>query len=137
MSVFNDELHQVTKSFPVEPQSRLNPTLSFNHGSGKLKVQQEKRCRICPSRDELSRHHLVPHSWFLKRKPDLRVLRNANANIVPLCASCHRVLDGVHDPVGRLQKRAALRAALHSNEMAFILQVRGRPWLDHHYPKHP
>lgn len=116
---------------------RISPSLAHNVTSGRIKVAQEKRCRICDARYRLTRHHLVEHAWFLARKPELRSLRNANANIIPLCETCHRIVDGVRDPVGRLQKRAAIRTALYSNEIAFILQVRGRDWLNAHYPVNP
>lgn len=115
---------------------RVNASLADNTTSGRAKVQQEGRCRLCSAGDELTRHHLVPMAWFLQRKLELRTLRNANANIVPLCRDCHEIVDG-REPVPRLQKRSALRAALYSNEVAFILQVRGKPWFDSHYPVNP
>lgn len=115
----------------------INPTLVRNAPSSRDKVQMEKHCRICRSRNDLTRHHLVPHSWFIREKPGLKIIRNTYSNIVPLCASCHRIVDGVRDPVGRLQKRAALRGALASNEVAFILQVKGTLWFDREYPKEP
>lgn len=136
-AITQDELHRYPKGHPDAPFERLNPTLAFNYGSGRPKVSQEKACRICHDRQDLSRHHLVPQAWFLGRKPELRRLRNANANIVPLCVSCHRILDGVNDPVGRLQKRAMLRERLYNNEVAFILQVRGQQWFDDEYPIEP
>lgn len=116
---------------------RLNPTLAHNATSGRVKLHQERKCRICPNKRNLTRHHLIPQVWFKYRKEELRSLRNANANIVPLCEDCHRIVDGVLDPVGKLQKRAALRDALYSNEIAFILQVRGPQWFDLAYPTNP
>lgn len=121
----------------VLTQTRISPSLANNRMSGREKVLLERACRVCMTRHDLTRHHLVPHAWFLARRQELRSLRNANANIVPLCASCHRIVDGVRDPVGRLQKRAALRAALGANETAFILHIRGRAWLDANYPRNP
>lgn len=120
---------------------RVNESLAHNATSGRTKVALENRCRACgwtpPIRyGHLTRHHLVPQAWFLQRKQELRLLRNANANIVPLCRRCHEIVDG-RDPVPRLQKRAALRQALHSSEVSFILQIRGRQWLDAHYPLDP
>lgn len=115
---------------------RVNQTLAENTTSGRQKLTNEGRCRICGSQENLTRHHLVPMSWFLRRKMELRALRNANANIVPLCRSCHEVLDG-REPVPRLQKRSTLRASLWPNEIAFILQVRGKDWLNFHYPVNP
>lgn len=123
---------------PKEPvYQRLNPTLAHNATSGRIKLHQEKKCRICPNRRNLTRHHLIPQVWFKYRKEELRSLRNANANIVPLCEECHRIIDSAIDPVGKLQKRAALRDALYSNEIAFILQVRGPQWFNLAYPTNP
>lgn len=126
---------------------RVNPSLANNVSSGRDKLSQEGKCRICGwahrdalgqpvTTDRLTRHHLVPQAWFLRRKEELKILRNANANIVPLCDTCHSIVDG-REPVLKLKKRAALRQALYPNEIAFILQIRGRPWFDHHYPLNP
>lgn len=117
--------------------ARLSPTLANNIGSGWHKLHAERRCRICHSRDRLTRHHLISQAWFNARKETIRLLRNANANIVPLCERCHRIVDSSRDPVGQLQKRAALREQLGAAEVAFILQMRGRDWLDTWYPKNP
>ena len=133
--VANDEFHRASPAVPL--YSRVSPGLANNITSGRQKVAQEKKCRICPQKYGLTRHHLVPHSWFLSRRAELRSVRNANANIVPLCAECHRLVDGTRDPVERLQKRAALRGALYTNEVAFILQVMGRGWFDQEYPRDP
>lgn len=113
----------------------INPTLVRNWPSAHEKVGQEKQCRICQSRHDLTRHHLVPHSWFIKDKPGLKIIRNTHANIIPLCETCHREVDGVRNPTARLEKRAAIREALYTNEVAFILQVRGAQWLEEHYPR--
>lgn len=132
-----DEFHRwPTKPYPQVYQ-RVNPTLAHNATSGRLKVSQERRCRICQQKQRLTRHHLIPQVWFKYRKEELRILRNANANIVPLCETCHRIVDDQSMPVGRLQKRAALRQALHPNEVAFILQLRGPEWFDQAYPVNP
>ena len=123
---------------PATAVSQISVGLRENRMSGREKITQEKQCRICPETHALTRHHLVPHAWFLSEKgARFKPVRNANANIVPLCVSCHRIVDGVRDPVGRLQKRAALRAALGTNEIAFVIQVRGQEWLDAHYPRNP
>lgn len=120
---------------PVYP--RVNPTLANNVTSGRQKLAWERQCRICRHEHQLTRHHLIPHSWFLRRRMEIKVLRNANANIVPLCEQCHRVVDSGRDPVSRLQKRSSLRGALYPNEIAFILQVMGQAWFDREYPKDP
>ena len=96
-SVINDELH---KSYPAVSRP-ISRSLAHNVTSGRMKLAHEKACRICDSRRELSRHHLVPHAWFMKHDHEIKRLRNANANIVPLCVSCHRIVDGTRDPVSR------------------------------------
>jgi hypothetical protein len=137
-SLIDDEFHAMRQAPIMRLPRRVNPSLAENRMSGREKLLMEARCRICHERYDLSRHHLVPHSWFLAEENEsLRQVRNANANIVPLCVSCHRIVDGVNAPVSRLKKRSALRRALGSNEIAFILQVRDRDWLDEHYPKNP
>ena len=117
--------------------ARVSASLANTVTSGRLKLAQERCCRICHERYNLTRHHLVPISWFLGQSNQIRAIRNANANIIPLCESCHRIIDGVRDPVGRLQKRAAIRERLGTNEYAFILQVIGSSWLEENYPKDP
>lgn len=130
-------MSQITNDDKPRVHQRLNPTLAHNATSGRVKLHQEKKCRICPNIRNLTRHHLIPQVWFKYRKEELRVLRNANANIVPLCEACHRIVDDQTYPVGRLQKRAALREALYPNEIAFILQLRGSQWLELAYPANP
>lgn len=118
--------------------AQVSVSLRENRMSGRDKVLMERDCRICDSRKDMTRHHLVPLSWFFSpRGAHLRSIRNANANIVPLCVTCHQIVDGTRDPVGKLKIRAALRERLGSNEVAFILQVRGQAWFDHHYPRNP
>lgn len=152
-SLIDDEFHKAAKRIlarPVgarikgiyEPPPKPKPpqvstSLTKNFASGRLKISQEKKCRICPSKQNLTRHHLVPQSWFIGRPDEIKAIRNANANIVPLCESCHRIVDSVRDPVGKLKKRAILREALGTNEFAFIIQLTSRQWLDEHYPKEP
>jgi len=136
MSLINDELHKRSPSHPyVYGVSR---SLSDNRMSGREKLYAERKCRICPSDQVMTRHHVIPLSWFFsERGARFRAIRNANANIIPLCEECHRIVDGVRDPVGRLKKRAAIRENLGANEIAFAIQVRGRAWLDEHYPQNP
>jgi len=138
MSLINDELHKISPAYPHQRIYGVSRSLAENRMSGREKVVQERACRVCASRKDMTRHHLVPLSWFFSEKgAHLRKIRNVNANIVPLCEACHRLVDGIRDPVLRLKKRAALRERLGSNEIAFIIQVRGRQWLDHHYPRNP
>lgn len=131
----NDELHQVS---PAVKHSRISRSLIDNRMSGRDKVLMERVCRVCGSWQDMTRHHLVPVSWFFSPQGcHLRMIRNANANIVPLCEWCHRIVDGARDPVLRLKKRAALRERLGANEVAFIIQVRGQEWFDEQYPRNP
>lgn len=93
-------------------------------------------CRMClrsASVRALTRHHLVPHAWFLKQPLALRLIRNAHANIVPLCRPCHDLVDS-RDLHEREEARRHLRRSLLQDEIAFAIQVRGRHWLDAHYP---
>lgn len=103
---------------------------------GAAKVRGEGRCRVCGGGVDLTRHHLVPESWF--RKHPEQPNRNHRDNIVPLCVYCHRVVDGFIGigpaPDRQREKRRVLRAAMHPAEIAFVVRVRGRQWLDHHYP---
>lgn len=122
---------------PARSPVRLSKSLRRQYGSGKLKVSQEKRCRICPNAGRITRHHLVPQSWFIGQDEEIKNVMNVDANIIPLCETCHRIVDGVRDPVSRLKKRAAIRDKLGNNEYAYILQVVGEVWLDEHYPKNP
>ena len=96
----------------------------------------EPICRMClrpRSVRPITRHHLVPVAWFRGQPLPLRQIRNAHANLVPLCRPCH---DLVHDrdEVEREMSRRHLRRSLTQQEVAFAIQVRGRSWLDHHYP---
>lgn len=118
-------------------QPRVSRSLRRSKISGRTKVKQEKACRVCKGNHSLTRHHVVPISWFIGKDPDIQKLRDLSTNIIPLCDECHRVVDGVRDPVGRLQKRAAIREALGTNEYAFVIQMAGQAWLNENYPKNP
>jgi len=93
-------------------------------------------CRFCEKDSKvraLTRHHIVPHSWFLRQPLALKLVRNAHANIVPLCRPCHDRVDSIEDEI-RAEARRYLRRALTQQEIAFAIQVRGQQWLDVHYP---
>lgn len=104
------------------------------------KVIDEGACRCCSSTTRtLSRHHLVPESWF-EQHPGVPG-RNSRDNIVPLCFYCHRAVDGhlkktVGIPINlrRTERRRQLRAKLTADETAFIVRTVGDAWLEHHYP---
>lgn len=123
--------------------------------AGKTKLSEEGRCRMCltprASRGErqLTRHHIVPQSWFSDRiaragadlrlhadrdwlairdeQARIRQLRDCDDNIVPLCVACHRAVES--DDAAR----AMLRKVLGSAEVAFALSTRGRAWFDLRY----
>lgn len=95
------------------------------------KVEREGHCRMCkrPSRvRQLTRHHLIPQGWWKARGEEIAVLRNAAANIIPLCRLCH---DQVESDV---ESRRMLRRALTQQEVAFAIDVIGRTWLERRYP---
>lgn len=91
-------------------------------------------CRLGgASCERLTRHHLVPEHWFLRQPIHLRQVRNAHANIIPLCRDHHDLVESKH-PVVQLEARRRLRASLTQEEIAFAIQIRGRAWLDQEYP---
>lgn len=108
--------------------------------AGRAKLREEGRCRLCqrpPAVRPLTRHHLVPRSWFAPQLQGLdgddwfRLwrLRDADANIVPLCWPCHRAVER-DDP----HARRMLRKVLGSAEVAYAVAVRGRAWFDARHP---
>lgn len=97
------------------------------------KMLGEGRCRLCSKTGPLTRHHLVPESWFLRQPLALKLVRNAHANIVPLCRKCHDHVESRH-PVVKEWARRKLRPLLTQQEVAFCIQVRGRGWLEATYP---
>lgn len=109
----------------------VSPSLIVQRNKGFAKVREEGRCRMCRRASDvrpLSRHHLVPQSWF-REHPSLAPLRHADANIVPFCDPCHQEVEkrGSH-------ARVELRRLLGNAEVAFVLQLRGRDWVDGRYP---
>lgn len=106
--------------------------MSVPRQGAKAKIQREGRCRTCPATEDLTKHHLVPESWF-RRNPEFAG-RHSVSNLVPLCRYCHGLVDGTRSDVLRTEKRRALRATLLPSEMRFVRAKRGQPWLDHHYP---
>lgn len=100
------------------------------------KMRAEAHCRMCQrphSVRHLTRHHLVPVSWFLRQPWPLRLIRNAHANIVPLCREDHDRVDS-RDLEEREEARRHLRRCLSQAEIAFVIQVKGIRWLNQHYP---
>jgi 5-methylcytosine-specific restriction endonuclease McrA len=97
------------------------------------KMSAEGRCRKCGKEGHLTRHHLVPESWFLGQPMVLRQIRNAHANIVPLCRPCHDEVDSKF-PLVREGARRMLRSTFSQQEIAFVIAIRSRRWLEENYP---
>lgn len=106
--------------------------------AGRRKLHEEGRCRMCQrssSVRRLTRHHLVPQSWFNRRifvvasvRVDRYLLRDCDANIVPLCQPCHVEVENEESG------RAMLRRLLGGQEAGFAVQFRGQDWFDRIYP---
>jgi hypothetical protein len=95
------------------------------------KVNREGHCRMClrPGHvRQLSRHHLIPQHWWRQRGELVMRLRNAGANIVPLCRQCH---DEVETSI---ESRRMLRRVMTQEEVAFVIDVIGLRWLERRYP---
>jgi hypothetical protein len=105
--------------------------LFWNSSSGTVKLS-EGHCRMCQrpkSVRPLTRHHLVPVRWFFGEGTPWRAVRNANANIVPLCRACHDLIED-----GDLVARGMLGRLLTQQEIAFVIRLRGIQWLSAEYP---
>ena len=125
---------------PVPKPGKRVTDLFHNGSSGRDKCSREKRCRMCqrtvgeiPESEairQITRHHLVPLRWFnTPRGGNFRSVRNANANIVPLCWPCHKQIED-RDMIARRM----LRALLTQKEIAFAARTIGIEWLDKEYP---
>lgn len=113
------------------------PDLRGTSGTGR-KFGGHALCRMCGRPRNvrpITRHHLVPQAWFdeLEESDPRRMLRNATANLVPLCRQCHDLVDN-RDEYVRVESRRMLRRSLAQSEIAFAIHLRGRHWLEHHYP---
>jgi len=91
--------------------------------AGRRKCGDGAECRLCPSRRELERHHLVPRS---QRGDDV------DENLVPLCAPCHRLVTE-NDP----EALALLRGRLWPEEEAYVARKKGWGWLERRYGAAP
>lgn len=93
--------------------------------------REEGRCRMClrpASVRPLTRHHVVPVSWFFcHHDRELMVLRNCAPNVVPLCRPCHDEVEK-----GGVARRM-LRKVMSPDEYAFAHAVAGRRWFDRRY----
>lgn len=81
----------------------------------------------------LTRHHIIPESWFMPQPIKLKMIRNAHANIVPLCRLCHDLVDS-KNAIERAEARKMLRKTFSQQELAFVIRVLGKGWLDEQYP---
>lgn len=123
---------------------RVSEGLRYKRDCGREKVQAEGHCRMClrPSAElvdlwqrpdavrVMTRHHLVPKRYF--KQNGYEHLRDVDANLVPLCRACHNLVERRGDE-GRIARRM-LRRLLTQTEIAFVLQMRGKAWLDIRYP---
>ena len=112
--------------------SNLNSNdLFWNAHSGLNKLAAEKQCRMCERSHKirpLTRHHLVPLSYFQHLVPHLKPYRNANANIIPLCRPCHDLVEQDREA------RRMLSKLLSQQEIAFAIKVASLEWLNDRYP---
>lgn len=121
----------------------LNPQLLVWRDGGKKKCSDEGRCRLCERWWEQrapTRHHLVPQSWFVGRRfvigssrlgskaLDRYLVRDVDANIVPLCSPCHTAVENDGEA------RKMLRKRLGAAEATYVIAMRGREWFDLRYP---
>ena len=116
---------------PLPPKSLRSPKLT------NAKVAAEGRCRLCQRSFKIrqpTRHHLIPQSWWIRQPLPLRAFRNAWAGIVPLCRKCHDSVDS-KDPVEQWEWRRMLRRSLTQQEIAFVICVMSKRWLDLEYPR--
>ena len=123
-----------SRRLPIPKPGKRITDLFHNGGSGRDKCSREGMCRMCRRSwrvRPLTRHHLVPLRWFMwsKRGQHFRAVRNANANIVPLCWPCHKLIED-EDEIARHM----LRQLLTQKEVAYAVRLRGIQWLDQHYP---
>lgn len=122
------------RSRPIEHRPVRLPSDSLISPKYTSTKMEHSLCRLGDWRCErLTRHHLVPEHWFLRQPLHLRQIRNAHANIIPLCREHHDLVESKH-PVIRIEARRRLRATLTQEEITFAIQVRGRAWLDREYP---
>lgn len=114
----------------------ISPSLAVYVDGGRRKLAGERRCRMCLRERrrsgvrQLTRHHLVPQAWYRLNGLPVRI-RDAEANIVPLCANCHRAVETDE------WARRMLRKVLDQTEIAYVIQVRGKLWFDRTYPAMP
>lgn len=124
---------------------RVSPSLLQYRAAGKEKLAEEEVCRMCQRGEPriVTRHHVVPQSFFKDRSFGLltwlgrpgaeierHLLRDCDANCVPLCVQCHIAVEVRDDDSGR----RSLRKVLAASEAALAVQLRGQAWFDARYP---
>lgn len=141
-SAFEDEFARLLttkgRKRRVEHRPFVLPSIGLSNPKFTARKMEQAVCRLCMRTKHvgpphITRHHLVPESWFLGQPDELRTIRNAHANIIPLCRSCHDEVDN-RGPVARERARRKLRGLLSQEEITFAIQVRGRTWLEIEYP---
>lgn len=116
----------------IPKPGKIHSDLFWNATSGLVKLR-EGQCRMCQRAWKVrppTRHHLVPLRWFMRYEgAAFRAIRNANANIIPICRPCHDLIED-RDPFARRM----LRRLLTQQEIALAVQLRGVDWLNREYP---
>lgn len=113
--------------------SEIGYSLALYRDGGQSKLAEEGRCRMCrtPRKRrgvrQLTRHHLVPQRWPGWARLGFK-LRDADANIIPLCGNCHRAVERDE------WARRMLRKVLGSCEVAFARKTMGETAFDEMYP---
>jgi hypothetical protein len=109
----------------------LPAALLVYRDGGRSKLREEGRCRLCLRpywKRPMTRHHLVPKRIF-RLYGIQSIIRDADANIVPLCSPCHAWVEQP-DPEGRRMLRKVLGAA----EATFVIRLCGADWFERRYP---
>jgi 5-methylcytosine-specific restriction endonuclease McrA len=94
-----------------------------NPRAGRAKIQDEGKCRICPSRIDLDRHHLVPRSLGGD---------DVDENLIPLCHTCHMEFE---HGTRRGWFGHLIRRALTRSELAYVLRRKSEVFLERYYPE--
>jgi 5-methylcytosine-specific restriction endonuclease McrA len=101
---------------PPDPKPR--PRV-IDPAAGLEKVWTEGRCRVCKGNTRLTRHHLVPRS---------QSGGDVDANLVPLCVSCHDEVEH------HRSARAYLRRWLTREEWSYVVGKVGLERAQRRYP---
>lgn len=109
----------------------LPSSLLVYRDGGRSKLREEGRCRLCLRPGyvrKLTRHHVVPKRWFrVTGIPTM--IRDCDANVVPLCSPCHAWVEAFED-----EGRRMLRKVLGGAEATLAIRLRGPDWFEARYP---